>query len=101
MSDKPILSVFRILSRIFLVTSSFICLLMGVYYLLLTIRMHFHMYGSMIACLVLALLFIPIYDRTLKILSRSYGKSISKATPFIKGGLFVLKIGRASCRERV
>jgi hypothetical protein len=50
------------------------------------------MYGSMIACLVLALLFIPIYDRTLKILSRSYGKSISKATPFIKGGLFVLRI---------
>jgi tetratricopeptide (TPR) repeat protein len=92
MTEKTKLSVFQILSRIFLALMSFICLLMSIFYLLVSFRSDKPMYAAMIIFLVLVLLFAPVYARLFMNMEQSYGQGVSKAAPFVRGGLFVLRL---------
>ncbi len=92
MSEKPKLSLFQILSRIVLGLLSLICLLGSIYYVYRSIDSYKPFYGAVVIFLVLALLFAPVYARLFRSLSTSYGEGVSKAAPFIRGGLFVLRL---------
>lgn len=50
------------------------------------------MYGPVIIFFILTLLFIPLYTTLFKSLGKTYGEGVSKTAPYIKGGLFVLRL---------
>ncbi len=92
MSEKPKLSIIKILSRIFQWLITFVCLLLCIFYIVLSITQDEIMFGPVIVFFVLTLLFIPLYTTLFKSLGKTYGEGVSKSAPYIKGGLFVLRL---------
>jgi len=90
MSEKSKLSVFQILVRIFLAIVSLVCLLMSIFFLITSFKEE-PLYGPMIIFLVLAILFAPFYASVFGSMGKSF-EGVKKATPFIRGGLFVLRL---------
>jgi len=92
MSEKPKLSFIAISSRIVQWLLTFICLLLCIFYVVLSITQDEIMLAPVIIFFVLILLFVPLYTTLFKSLGKTYGEGVSKSAPYIKGGLFVLRL---------
>ncbi len=86
------MSFIKIISRIFQWLITVVCLLLCIFYVALSMTQDEIMFGPVIIFFILTLLFIPLYTTLFKSLGKTYGDSVSKSAPYIKGGLFVLRL---------